>query len=62
MVAEFCPTSFAERDPETGRLVGFAPGIPSLHAEAEDWDGLVAALRALAACQPPEVPEVLECL
>ena len=62
MVAEFCPTSFLERDPETGRLVGFAPGIPCLHAEAEDWNHLIEQLRTLAACQPPELPEVLECL
>lgn len=60
MAIELCPIAFIEKDPESGRLVGFAPGIPSLHTEAEDWDGLLQALRALAACQPPSVPEVLE--
>jgi predicted RNase H-like HicB family nuclease len=38
-------TAVVERDPETGLLVGYVPGFPGAHSQAESLDELNANLR-----------------
>ncbi len=38
-----------ERDPVTGLLVGYVPGFPGAHSQAETLDGLNANLREVIA-------------
>lgn len=38
-------TAVVERDPETGLYVGFIPGFPGAHTQAETLDELNANLR-----------------
>ena len=38
-------TAVVERDPETGLLVGYVPGFPGAHSQAETMDELNANLR-----------------
>ncbi|MGZ5441933.1 MAG: type II toxin-antitoxin system HicB family antitoxin [Thermoanaerobaculia bacterium] len=38
-------TAVVERDPETGLYVGFVPGFPGAHTQAETLDELNANLR-----------------
>jgi predicted RNase H-like HicB family nuclease len=45
-------TAAVERDPETGLLVGYVPGFPGAHTQAETLDELQANLK--------EVIEMLE--
>lgn len=33
-------TAYIERDPDTGLLVGFVPGLPGAHTQAESLDEL----------------------
>ncbi len=38
-------TAVVERDPETGFLVGYVPGFPGAHSQAESLDELQANLQ-----------------
>lgn len=38
-------TAVIERDPETGLLVGYVPGFPGAHSQAETMDELNENLR-----------------
>ncbi|MEK7953204.1 type II toxin-antitoxin system HicB family antitoxin [Luteolibacter soli] len=38
-------TAIVERCPETGLLVGYVPGLPGAHTQAESLDELQANLR-----------------
>lgn len=38
-------TAVVERDPDTGLLVGYVPGFPGAHSQAESLDELHANLR-----------------
>jgi predicted RNase H-like HicB family nuclease len=38
-------TAVVERDPETGLLVGYVPGFPGAHSQAESMDELNSNLR-----------------
>ncbi len=38
-------TAVVERDPATGLLVGYVPGFPGAHSQAESLDELRANLR-----------------
>ena len=38
-------TAIVERDAETGLLVGYVPGVPGAHSQAESLDELNANLR-----------------
>jgi predicted RNase H-like HicB family nuclease len=38
-------TAIVERCPETGMLVGYVPGLPGAHTQAESLDELQANLR-----------------
>ena len=38
-------TAIVERDPETGLLVGYVPGFPGAHSQADSLDELQANLR-----------------
>ena len=38
-------TAVVERDPETGLLVGYVPGFPGAHSQAESLDELRTNLR-----------------
>jgi predicted RNase H-like HicB family nuclease len=38
-------TAVVERDPDTGLLVGYVPGFPGAHSQAESLDELQANLR-----------------
>ena len=38
-------TVIIERDPETGLLVGYVPGFPGAHSQAETLDALQANMR-----------------
>jgi predicted RNase H-like HicB family nuclease len=38
-------TAVVERDPETGLLVGYVPGFPGAHTQAETLDELQANLK-----------------
>jgi len=42
-------TAVVERSPETGLLVGFVPGFPGAHTQAETLDELNANLREVIA-------------
>jgi predicted RNase H-like HicB family nuclease len=42
-------TAVVERSPETGLLVGFVPGFPGAHTQAETLDELNANLREVVA-------------
>jgi len=42
-------TAVVERDPETGLLVGYVPGFPGAHSQAESLDELQANLREVIA-------------
>jgi predicted RNase H-like HicB family nuclease len=42
-------TAVVERSPETGLLVGFIPGFPGAHTQAESLDELNASLREVVA-------------
>ena len=42
-------TAVVERSPETGLLVGFVPGWPGAHTQAETLDELNANLREVIA-------------
>jgi predicted RNase H-like HicB family nuclease len=42
-------TAVVERSPETGLLVGFVPGFPGAHTQAESLDELNANLREVLA-------------
>ena len=42
-------TAVVERDPVTGLLVGYVPGFPGAHSQAESLDELNANLRSHAA-------------
>jgi len=42
-------TAVVERSPETGLLVGFVPGFPGAHTQAETLDELNANLREVLA-------------
>ena len=41
-------TAVIERDPETGLYVGFVPGFPGTHSQAESLDELARNLREVA--------------
>ena len=38
-------TAVIERCPETGLYVGFVPGFPGAHSQAESLDGLLADVK-----------------
>jgi len=38
-------TAVVERDPETGLYIGFVPGFPGAHSQAESLDELSTNLR-----------------
>ena len=40
-------TAYIERDPETKLYVGFVPGVPGAHTQAESLDELQADLKAV---------------
>jgi predicted RNase H-like HicB family nuclease len=42
-------TAIVERDPVTGLLVGYVPGFPGAHSQAESLDELNANLREVVA-------------
>ena len=42
-------TAVVERDPVTGLLVGYVPGFPGAHSQAESLDELNANLREVVA-------------
>jgi len=42
-------TAVVERSPETGLFVGFVPGFPGAHTQAESLDELNANLREVLA-------------
>jgi predicted RNase H-like HicB family nuclease len=42
-------TAVVERSPETGLFVGFIPGFPAAHTQAESLDELNANLREVLA-------------
>ena len=42
-------TAVVERDPVTGLLVGYVPGFPGAHSQAETQDELNANLREVIA-------------
>lgn len=42
-------TAVVERDPVTGLLVGYLPGFPGAHSQAESLDELNANLREVIA-------------
>ncbi len=42
-------TAVVERSPETGLLVGYIPGFPGAHTQAESLDELKANLREVIA-------------
>jgi predicted RNase H-like HicB family nuclease len=42
-------TAVVERDPATGLLVGYVPGFPGAHSQAESLDELQANLREVIA-------------
>jgi predicted RNase H-like HicB family nuclease len=42
-------TAVVERSPETGLFVGFIPGFPGAHTQAESLDELNANLREVLA-------------
>jgi len=42
-------TAVVERSPETGLLVGFVPGFPGAHSQAETLDELNTNLREVIA-------------
>ena len=42
-------TAIIERDPVTGLLVGYVPGFPGAHSQAESLDELNANLREVVA-------------
>lgn len=42
-------TAVVERDPDTGLLVGYVPGFPGAHSQAESLDELQANLREVIA-------------
>ena len=42
-------TAVVERSPETGLYVGFVPGFPGAHTQAESLDELNANLREVVA-------------
>jgi len=42
-------TAIVERSPETGLFVGFVPGFPGAHTQAETLDELNANLREVIA-------------
>jgi len=42
-------TAVVERDPATGLLVGYVPGFPGAHSQAETLDELNANLREVIA-------------
>jgi predicted RNase H-like HicB family nuclease len=42
-------TAVVERDPETGLLVGYVPGFPGAHSQAESLDELRQNLREVIA-------------
>ena len=42
-------TAVVERDPVTGRLIGYVPGFPGAHSQAESLDELNVNLREVVA-------------
>ena len=42
-------TAVVERDPDTGLYVGFVPGFPGAHSQAESLDELQRNLREVVA-------------
>ena len=42
-------TAVVERDPDTGLLVGYVPGFPGAHSQAESLDELHSNLREVIA-------------
>jgi len=42
-------TAVVERDPDTGFLVGYVPGFPGAHSQAQSLDELHANLREVIA-------------
>lgn len=42
-------TAVVERDPVTGLLIGYVPGFPGAHSQAESLDELNANLREVIA-------------
>jgi len=42
-------TAVVERDPVTGLLIGYVPGFPGAHSQAESLDELNANLREVVA-------------
>jgi hypothetical protein len=42
-------SAVVERDPDTGLLVGYVPGFPGAHSQAESLDEIQANLRELSA-------------
>ena len=42
-------TTVVERDPVTGLLIGYVPGFPGAHSQAESLDELNANLREVVA-------------
>lgn len=53
-------TAVVERDPETGLLVGFIPGLPGAHSQAKSMDELTANLREVVAMLSEDGIPVLE--
>jgi predicted RNase H-like HicB family nuclease len=47
-------TAVVERDPVTGLLVGYVPGFPGAHSQAETQDELNANLREVRVGVNPE--------
>jgi predicted RNase H-like HicB family nuclease len=59
-------TAVVERSPETGLFVGFIPGVPGAHTQAESLDELNANLREVLALlledgEPLEVTPIQSC-
>ena len=53
-------TAIVERDPETGLLVGFIPGLPGAHSQAELLDELTKNLREVVAMISEDGIPILE--
>ena len=53
-------TAVVQRDPETGLYVGYVPGFPGAHSQAESLDELHSNLREVIALLLEDGPPILE--
>lgn len=57
MAAETPVCAFVASVPGTPLLVGFVPGAPSAHAQADSWEKLIDSLRLLSRQLAAPVPD-----